>query len=71
MGRSSLSPEDLQRLLPVMGMVQEDLAVEFKVRQPTVSRWLSGQVPIPGYVEAWLRAAHPEALAKIKGGQSQ
>ena len=45
-----------------IGLVQEDLAVLLRVKQSTVSRWLGGRVPVPGYVEAWLREAHPHVL---------
>ena len=62
MGRSNLTANDLARMLAQIGLVQEDFAQLLKVRQATVSRWLNGKVPVPGYVEAWFREAHPEAM---------
>lgn len=63
MGRSRLNAQDLQHALARMGMVQEDLAVVLGVRQSQVSRWLSGKTAVPAYVEAWMRAAHPDVLS--------
>ena len=70
MGQSTLTAQDLQRAILEMGLVQEEFAELFNVRQATVSRWLSGQVPVPGYVEAWMEVAHPQTLAEIKRGQT-
>ncbi len=70
MGQSTLSAQDLQRALALLGMVQEEFAAELNVRHATVSRWLSGKVPVQGYVETYLREAHPEVYEEIKGGQS-
>lgn len=60
MGRSNLTGPGLQEILARLGLVQEDIAEKLNVRQSTVSRWLSGQNAVPGYVVAWLREAHPE-----------
>lgn len=69
MGQSTLTAQDLQRALALLGMVQEEFAAELGVRHASVSRWLSGKVPVQGYVEAWLREAHPDVYAQVKGGK--
>ena len=65
MGRSNLTAYDLSRMVALIGLVQEDLAAVFNVRQATVSRWLSGKLAVPGYVEAWMREAHPSVYEMI------
>lgn len=67
--KSNLTPADLSRALSLMDMVQDDFAIQLNVRGATVSRWLSGKIPVPGYVEAWLEAARPEVLKEIKDGE--
>jgi DNA-binding transcriptional regulator YiaG len=66
MGASAISSKDLQRALVLLNMVQEEFASKLGVRHSTVSRWLGGRTAVPGYVEAWLRAAHPEVLEEIR-----
>jgi transcriptional regulator with XRE-family HTH domain len=66
MGRSNLTVTDLQRALVLLNMVQEDFAAQLGVRHSTVSRWLGGKTPVPGYVEAWLKAAHSEVYKEIR-----
>lgn len=68
MGKSNISALELQRMLGRLGMVQEELAAVLKVNQATVSRWLGGQVDVPGYVEAWLREAHPHLFEEVQDG---
>ena len=70
MGQSTLSAQDLQRAVALLGLVQEEFAEKFGVRHASVSRWLSGKVPVPAYVERWLADVHPEIYAEIKGGQN-
>lgn len=65
MGRSSLTAFDLSRMVALIGLVQEDFATVFNVRQATVSRWLSGKLAVPGYVEAWIREAHPAVYEMV------
>lgn len=67
MGASSLTSEDLKEIMAELGLVQEDLAETLHVRQSAVSRWLGGQRRVPGYVEAWLREAHPEVMNEMWG----
>lgn len=38
-----------------MGLSQWEFANELKVGQATVSRWMNGVTPVPGYVEVWLK----------------
>lgn len=45
-----MSPEHLRQSLRRLGMTQAELAREIGVALPTVSRWATGAVPIPGYV---------------------
>jgi transcriptional regulator with XRE-family HTH domain len=66
MGASAISSQDLRRALVLLDMVQEDFAAQLGVRHPTVSRWLGGKTPVPGYVEAWLKAAHPGVYKEIR-----
>lgn len=54
MGKSNLTANDLAHEIARRGMSQEEFARIFHVRHSTVSRWLSGFSPVPGYVEAWL-----------------
>lgn len=68
MGQSKITAQQLQHAIAALGMVQEEFAAELGVRHATVSRWLSGRVPVQGYVEAWLREAHPKVYAEIIGG---
>ena len=71
MGQSNLTAQDLQRAIALLGMVQEDFAAELGVRHATVSRWLSGKVPVQGYVEAWLREAHPTIYTQIMEARNE
>lgn len=66
MGKSSLTPVQLRAAMDAIGIVQEDFAATFNVRQATVSRWLSGNIAVPGYVEAWLKAAHTSVYEWVK-----
>jgi transcriptional regulator with XRE-family HTH domain len=63
--KSTLTAANLHRVLALLNMVQEEFAAQLMVRHSTVSRWLGGKTPVPGYVEAWLKAAHPEVLEEI------
>lgn len=69
MGRSTLTAVELRKALDLMGFGREDFADQLNVRGATVSRWLAGKVPVPGYVEAWMKVAWPDVFWDIKNGE--
>ena len=64
--KSRILPQHLSEILGELTMNQEEFGDIFKVSQTTVSRWLSGVTPVPGYVEAWLKAVHPAIMRRYK-----
>lgn len=70
MGRSKLTGNELFRALHMLGMSQEKLGDLLTVKQATVSRWVTGKQPVPGYVEQWLKMRAPELYSQITGRAS-
>jgi transcriptional regulator with XRE-family HTH domain len=49
-----MTGEELRRAIGALGMTQAALARVLGVTPSAVYRWLSGGVPVPRYVEAYL-----------------
>jgi len=62
--KSRLDPMALAKILLELQMNQAEFAQLVRVGQPTVSRWLSGDYPIPGYVEAILSSTYPNTFTE-------
>jgi transcriptional regulator with XRE-family HTH domain len=48
--------EELRRAIGALGMTQAAFADKMGVTPSAVYRWLSGQLPVPVYVESYLEA---------------
>jgi transcriptional regulator with XRE-family HTH domain len=49
-----MTGEELRRAIGAFGMTQAAFADKMGVTRSTVYRWLSGQLPVPVYVESYL-----------------
>ena len=66
MGRAnSLTPANLQEIMIRAQINEVDLGGTLNITTKTVSRWLGGEVFIPGYVEAYLKEKYPEIYESV------
>lgn len=62
---SGMDAETLSRELEARGLSRQvKAAAALRVNQATVSRWLAGETPIPGWVELALKAIRAKGGAK-------
>jgi len=74
--KSTITSQDMQLVLALLGkrgvsMTQNAFGREIGVRDATVNRWANGIVPVPLYVEKWLKATHPRIYRKIKRSKGE
>lgn len=47
--------QEFRERLESLGLLQQELAAKLGVSAQTVSRWVTGEVPVPGYAVEYLR----------------
>ncbi len=63
--RRVLTPEALKSRLASLGLSQAAVASEWSISDDTVSRWMTGRAPIPGWVSYALDGIEHARIRKL------